>query len=114
MTSVTLLCLWLSNSFVIFFFGSGESGAGRIKSLRDPSKKMSKSDKDNKSRIEITDSADEIIKKIKRAVTDFESKVYYDADNRPGVSNLIGIHSLISDKTHEQIAQEYSNLDTGK
>lgn len=49
---------------------------GRIRSLRDPSKKMSKSDPDEKSRICLTDSPDTIVKNIKKAVTDFTSEVY--------------------------------------
>lgn len=48
---------------------------GRIRSLRDPSKKMSKSDPDEKSRICLTDSPDTIVKNIKKAVTDFTSEV---------------------------------------
>lgn len=47
-----------------------------MKSLRDPTKKMSKSDQDPKSRINLTDSPDEIRKKIKKAITDFTSEVF--------------------------------------
>lgn len=87
---------------------------GRIRSLRDPSKKMSKSDPDEKSRICLTDSPDTIVKNIKKAVTDFTSEVTYDLDNRPGVSNLISIHSFVTGKSIDEICREAENIDTGK
>lgn len=49
---------------------------GRIRSLRDPAKKMSKSDPDEKSRICLTDTPDIIARNIKKAVTDFQSEVF--------------------------------------
>ncbi|XP_017768039.1 PREDICTED: tryptophan--tRNA ligase, mitochondrial [Nicrophorus vespilloides] len=90
------------------------AGNARLKSLRDPLKKMSKSDADPKSRICLLDSTDEIVNKIKKAVTDFTSEVSYDPENRPGVSNLITIHSILSGKSVEQILNESRGLDTGK
>lgn len=86
----------------------------RIKSLRDPSKKMSKSDPDPKSFVNLTDTPDEIWGKIKKAITDFTSEVTYDPAERPGVANLIMMHSLSSGKTPEEICSEVSHLDTGK
>ena len=69
-----------------------EAGSsGKIRSLRDPTVKMSKSAESEQSRIELTDSNDEIWRKIRRSVTDCTSKVTYDPDNRPGVSNLIEV-----------------------
>ena len=91
-----------------------QSLAHRIKSLRDPTKKMSKSDKDPKSCIKLTDSADEIREKCKKAVTDFTSKLSFDPIQRPGVSNLLTIHSLISEKSPESICEEYSSLETAE
>uniref|UniRef100_A0A146M209 Tryptophan--tRNA ligase, mitochondrial n=1 Tax=Lygus hesperus TaxID=30085 RepID=A0A146M209_LYGHE len=90
------------------------SGAGRIKSLREPEKKMSKSHADPKSRIEITDTPEQILSKIKKAVTDFTSSVKYDPENRPGVSNLIDIHALAVGRTRNEIVDEAVGLDTGK
>ncbi|XP_066156005.1 tryptophan--tRNA ligase, mitochondrial [Euwallacea fornicatus] len=87
---------------------------GRIKSLRDPLKKMSKSDPDEKSRICLTDSPDTIVKNIKKAVTDFTSEVTFDPETRPGVSNLISIHSFVTGKTAEEICKEAEDIDTGK
>lgn len=52
-----------------------DDGSDRIRSLRDPSKKMSKSDPDPKSRILLTDSDDVIHLKIRKAVTDFTPEV---------------------------------------
>lgn len=86
----------------------------RIKSLRDPTKKMSKSDPDEKSRILITDQPKQILDKVKKAITDFTSAVTYDPTTRPGVSNLISIHSLMSGQSIEQIVNDASDLDTGK
>jgi tryptophanyl-tRNA synthetase len=86
----------------------------RIKSLRDPSKKMSKSDVDKKSFLNLTDSSDAIREKLKKAVTDFTSAVTFDVETRPGVANLIMMHSLVSGKTPQQICEEVTHLDTGK
>ncbi|KAK9511655.1 hypothetical protein O3M35_000275 [Rhynocoris fuscipes] len=90
-----------------------KTGGSRIKSLREPDKKMSKSHKDPKSRIEITDTPDEISQKLKKAVTDFTSALSYDPGSRPGVSNLIDIHALSTDSLQEEIVEEYAHLDTG-
>ncbi|XP_014226006.1 tryptophan--tRNA ligase, mitochondrial isoform X1 [Trichogramma pretiosum] len=90
------------------------NSTGRIKSLRDPTEKMSKSSNNVKSRIDLTDTPDILLNKIKKAVTDFKSEVTYEPDSRPGVANLINIHSLISGKTPDEICTEAQNLDTGK
>ncbi|KAG8232099.1 hypothetical protein J437_LFUL012296 [Ladona fulva] len=86
----------------------------RLRSLRDPTKKMSKSEPDPKSRIDLTDSEEVILEKVKKAVTDFESAVTWDPKNRPGVSNLIAIHCGMTGKTPEEIVQDAQGLDTGK
>lgn len=87
-------------------------GAGRLKSLRAPLKKMSKSEADTKSRIELTDSPDEIVRKIRKAVTDMTSEVTYDPVGRPGVSNLIEIYSIISHLSTEQVCQQFQGKET--
>ncbi|KAG4074115.1 hypothetical protein HA402_014320 [Bradysia odoriphaga] len=86
----------------------------RIKSLRNPTKKMSKSDPNPKTRIELLDRPERILEKVKKAVTDCTSAVTYDPETRPGVSNLVAIHSLMSGISIEQIVNDASNLDTGK
>lgn len=91
-----------------------EDASSRIKSLRDPSKKMSKSDPDTKSCVMITDKPDVIVEKIKKAITDCKSEVTYEPETRPGVTNLLTIHSMVSGKSIEQICREAEGLDTGK
>ncbi|KAB0798690.1 hypothetical protein PPYR_09683 [Photinus pyralis] len=88
------------------------TGTSKIKSLRNPSKKMSKSDPDAKSRICLTDSADEIARKIRKSVTDCTSAITFDPDERPGVSNLVMMHSSLSGKTVEVILKEVEGMDT--
>lgn len=66
-------------------------------SLQQPTQKMSKSHTDPRSRILITDSPDEIRKKITSALTDMTNAVSYDPVNRPGVSNLLQLLSLLED-----------------
>ncbi|GFY33864.1 tryptophan--tRNA ligase, mitochondrial [Trichonephila clavipes] len=91
-----------------------EESSARIKSLRQPEKKMSKSDSNIRNRIEITDPPDMVTKRIKEAVTDCTSAVTYDMEQRPGVSNLILIHSLCTGKSCQSICDENRNLDTGQ
>lgn len=91
-----------------------EDSSCRIKSLRDPSKKMSKSDVEKKSFINLTDSPDEIRGKIKKAITDFTSEVTFDVEKRPGVANLIMMHSLVSGQSAQQICDDVKHIDTGK
>uniref|UniRef100_W8BN81 Tryptophan--tRNA ligase, mitochondrial n=1 Tax=Ceratitis capitata TaxID=7213 RepID=W8BN81_CERCA len=102
------------NTFPICHAVLSDKNAARIRSLRDPSKKMSKSDVDPKAVINLTDDADVIIEKVKKAVTDFCSDVHYNAETRQGVSNLITIHSLLSGKSIQQICDEAKSIDTGK
>ncbi|CAH1117836.1 unnamed protein product [Phaedon cochleariae] len=86
----------------------------RLRSLRDPAKKMSKSDTDPKSRICITDKPEDIVRNIKKSVTDCTSEVNYDIEQRPGVSNLISIHSFVTGKTVDEICKEAQNINTGQ
>ncbi|KAL7035413.1 hypothetical protein ACKWTF_008357 [Chironomus riparius] len=86
----------------------------RIKSLRDATKKMSKSDPDPKSCVMIEDTPDQMIAKVKKALTDFISQVTFDPVNRPSIANLLTIHSLTSNKSIETICEEVKHLDTGQ
>ncbi|XP_033730275.1 tryptophan--tRNA ligase, mitochondrial-like isoform X2 [Pecten maximus] len=88
--------------------------APRIKSLRHPDKKMSKSEANPKSRIDLTDSPDEIRQKVKKAVIDSEPKITYDIDNRPGLANLIGLECAITDKSPSQVCEENCNVMSGQ
>ncbi|GFN93738.1 tryptophan--trna ligase, mitochondrial-like [Plakobranchus ocellatus] len=79
----------------------------KIRSLRNPSNKMSKSEASERSRIDLTDSPDLIVEKIKKAVTDCTSELSYDPVNRPGVSNLLDIHlALFDDIDLDDILEE--------
>lgn len=79
-----------------------EVGA-RIMSLQEPTKKMSKSDENEKSYISMLDEPKKIEKKIKSAVTDSEGIVKFDKENKPGVSNLMTILASCSDKSISDI-----------
>ena len=84
----------------------------RVMSLQDPSKKMSKSDENVNSWVAILDSKDDIIRKFKRAVTDSETVVRYSQD-KPGISNLMGIYSAVTGKSNEQIEREFEGKGYG-
>ena len=90
----------------------GKEGA-RIMSLQNPSQKMSKSDENANAFISLLDSPDVIRAKIKRAVTDSEAKIYYDPENKPGVSNLLSIYATTSDKTIEEAEKDFEGLGYG-
>lgn len=75
---------------------------------------MSKSCTNIKSRLELTDSPDVLLNKVKKAVTDFTSEVTYEPEKRPGVANLLTIHSMITGKTFEQICKEAEGINTGQ
>ena len=79
----------------------------KIQSLNEPTKKMSKSDDNEKSRINLLDPENIIKKRIKSAVTDSLGTVEYDPDNRPGISNLMTIYSVISGKSFDELTETY-------
>ncbi|KZF21209.1 tryptophanyl-tRNA synthetase [Xylona heveae TC161] len=88
------------------------SPARRVMSLRQPHLKMSKSHEDPRSRIILTDSANDIHAKIRAAVTDSIEGVSYDPSARPGVSNLIELmsHSLDGKHSCEELATDCESL----
>lgn len=79
----------------------------KIYDLQDPTKKMDKSRGENKGCISMLDDLNIIRKKIKSAVTDNESSVHYDIKNKPGISNLMTIYSLITGESFEEISNKY-------
>jgi tryptophanyl-tRNA synthetase len=84
------------------------SGAGvRIMSLKDGTKKMSKTDESELSRINLIDSPEQISKKFMKAKTDSIDSIYYDKINRPEISNLMSIYSALSDLSVDQITQDF-------
>lgn len=84
----------------------------RVMSLQDPTKKMSKSDENANAWVAILDDRDTIIRKFKRAVTDSEASVRV-AEDKPGVSNLIGIYSAITGKTFDEVEREFTGIGYG-
>ncbi|XP_034430708.1 tryptophan--tRNA ligase, mitochondrial [Hippoglossus hippoglossus] len=89
------------------------SSTRKVKSLRNPSAKMSKSDPQVMATITITDSPDDIALKLRRAVTDFTSEVTFDPEARPGVSNLVTIHAAMAMISVEEAVSQARGLDTG-
>jgi len=86
-----------------------EGPAPRVMSLRDGTKKMSKSDVSDLSRINLTDDAETISKKIRRAKTDPEP-LPGDLEGlagRPEAENLVGIYAALSDSTKEAVIAEF-------
>ncbi len=79
----------------------------RIMSLQDPSKKMSKSDPSEASKILLSDSADLIRKKIMRSVTDTDGGIIYDAEKKPAVANLMSIYHQVTGASMKQIESEF-------
>lgn len=85
----------------------------RIMSLQNPTKKMSKSEQNNKGCIYLLDDVKIARKKIMSAVTDSENKVYFDPINKAGISNLMQIYSSITSKTFDDIEQEFKDSGYG-
>ena len=83
--------------------------AVRIMSLRDGRKKMSKSDESDYSRINLSDNADLIAKKIKKAKSDSFTEITYNEQERPEVANLINIYAALSNMNRDQVVENFSN-----
>ena len=85
-------------------------------SLRDGSKKMSKSDPSEMSRIELVDDADTVMKKVKKAKTDPEPLPSESAGlvGRPEALNLVTIYAAVSDITVDDVLREYGGEGFGK
>lgn len=82
----------------------------KIMSLQEPTKKMSKSDPNEKATIFLIDTDDEIRSKVKRAVTDSGSEIIYDWEKRPGVSNLMTLHHIATGRSFAEIEQDFKGL----
>jgi tryptophanyl-tRNA synthetase len=80
---------------------------GRIMDLQNPTKKMSKSEETSKGCIYILDDINVSKKKIKSAVTDSDSHVHFDPVNKPGISNLLEIYSILANRSIEEIEKQY-------
>ncbi len=84
----------------------------KIMSLTDPKKKMSKSD-DPKSCISLFDSPEDIQKKIMNSQTDSGKEIIYNVSKKPGISNLLTIYSLLTDKTTQEIEKQFKGKGYG-
>jgi len=84
----------------------------RVRSLQDPTKKMSKSDENVNSYISLKDDKDTILRKFRRAVTDSEACVRY-AEGKDGINNLMEIYSAITNKNYDEIEAEFAGRGYG-
>jgi tryptophanyl-tRNA synthetase len=80
---------------------------GRIMSLSDPLKKMSKSDDDPNGCVRLMDDADTVLRKFKRAVTDSGTEIRFD-ETRPAIYNLLEIYHLITGKTQAEVEDHFA------
>lgn len=83
--------------------------ATRVMSLRDGTKKMSKSDPSDYARINLTDDRDTIAQKLKKARTDSEPGVTYEPERRPEVANLIRIYAALDGRTTDEVVADYAD-----
>jgi tryptophanyl-tRNA synthetase len=92
-----------------------EGAATRVMSLRDGTKKMSKSDPSDQSRINLTDDADTIAQKIRKAKTDAEPlpETLEGLAERPEARNLINIYAALEDRTPEAVLTEFAGQGFG-
>jgi tryptophanyl-tRNA synthetase len=87
-----------------------EFGA-RVMSLQEPTKKMSKSDENPNGFIMLLDEPKKIEKKLKKAVTDSDehARIYFDREEKPGVSNLLTLLSVATGKSIADLVPEYED-----
>ena len=108
-----------NNDYGVEFFPITEpvigGAATRVMSLRDGSKKMSKSDPSDQSRINMSDDADTIAKKIRKAKTDPEplAETYEGLKDRPEAKNLVDIYAALSDQTVDAVMLEFGGQQFG-
>jgi tryptophanyl-tRNA synthetase len=84
----------------------------KIYDLQNPTAKMSKSN-EPKGTINIMDDSSVTVKKIKGSVTDTDSEIRFDAENKPGVSNLLGIYSAVSGKSIKALEAAFAGKGYG-
>ncbi len=82
----------------------------KVMSLQDPLAKMSKSDPNPKAYISVLDDDATIMKKFKAAVTDSETEIRFDPENKPGVSNLLTIMAVAQKKSVEEVVKDFDGL----
>ena len=109
-----------NNDFKVDFFPLPEplilGNATRVMSLRDGTKKMSKSDPSESSRINMTDGPDEIARKIRKAKTDPDALPAdpKGLENRPEAANLFAVFSALADKSVEEVCKRFEGAQFSK
>lgn len=88
--------------------------ATRIMSLTDPTKKMSKSDEGDNSRINILDTSAQIQAKFAKATTDSGNEIKFDEKNKPGISNLLNIMAACTARSVQELEKEYAGKSYGE
>lgn len=88
-------------------------GTAKIFDLQDPTAKMSKSAESPNGLIELLDDPAVIARRIRSAVTDAEREIRFDPERKPGVSNLLTIHSALSGRTVPSLEEEYAGRGYG-
>ncbi|PJE65138.1 tryptophan--tRNA ligase [Candidatus Saccharibacteria bacterium CG10_big_fil_rev_8_21_14_0_10_47_8] len=86
---------------------AGRSEAVRIRSLRNPDKKMSKSVEDPTGTITLSDTPVDAAKKVMAATTDSLESINYDWEKQPGVTNLLQILALLSNKPQDEVNSQW-------
>ncbi len=85
----------------------------KIKDLKDPTKKMSKSEDNPAGVISMFDDHDTIVKKISKATTDSDNTIKFDEENKPGISNLINIYASLTDLTIPEVEEKFKDANYG-
>ena len=85
----------------------------KISDLQEPTAKMSKSATSMAGVIEILDTPEAILKKFKSSVTDDDKEIRFDEKLKPGISNLLSIHSALSGKSVKEVESEFSGKGYG-
>lgn len=86
---------------------------GKIMSLSDPTKKMSKSDPNPNGFVAMLDDRDTILRKFRRAVTDSDARICY-APGKEGINNLMAIYACFTGKSLEEIEKEFDGVGYGE
>jgi len=87
--------------------------AAKIYDLQEPTAKMSKSAPDPKGLINLMDEPNQVVKKIKSAVTDTDGEIRFDRDNKPGVSNLLGIFAAVTGENLTSLENRFAGQGYG-
>jgi tryptophanyl-tRNA synthetase len=85
----------------------------KIQDLQEPTAKMSKSAASDAGLVSLLDEPARIAKKIRSAVTDAEREIRFDEDNKPGISNLLSIHSALSGTPVAILEEQYAGKGYG-